>query len=542
MSGPRQKNNKSFQPRPYKPVPSMIKFHMSRAITRSIIGPRGSGKSTGIVWDIWLHMASMRPLKGTNIRSSKWVFVAETHDRIRSTAIGEWLFWFGAITEITYGVQVTAKVNARLEDGTEVVADILFSAADDLQSAGKFKSVQLTGVWMVEVAEFKTMDVYNMIAPCVGRWPSSVDGGPSWQGILMDTNSMHKGHWWQQQFEKQPEGWDFFSQPPALLDAEPFNPQMPEYVPNEGQDPRWPAAENIENLSGGFGYYFKFVSSMPREWVRVFVQNQFGKLTTSRRVYEEEYNDAVHAVHGLKPMRGVPLRLGFDAGRTPACVICQLDPQGRWNVLEEVIGKGISVQNFVKMQLAPILLKRYSGIPIIAAMDPAGFDKGQATDGTCADQLTEIGIDVKPAPSNKLVPRREAVASLLQQPGAFVMDVDMCPVLHDGFKSDYTLDEKGEPEKNSSSHVHDSLAYICLYTRVNPQTSAQNWSAAAFFGAEAKRQMGFGEGTEMVWRDGVLVPKNSDYQGGGQQHTAWDKNDRPNNFQVTDGYDPLAHS
>ena len=73
-----------------------------------------------------------------------------------------------------------------------------------------------------------------------------------------------------------------------------FRPMNPEYVPNEGQDPRWPRAENIENLTAGWAYYYNLISGMPREWIKLFAQNQYGKLASNRPVYGE-YNDAIHA-------------------------------------------------------------------------------------------------------------------------------------------------------------------------------------------------------------------------------------------------------
>ena len=536
---------------PYTPVPTMVRFHSSTAPTRCIRGPRGSGKSVGIVWEIMLRMIAQDCIIGTKVRRTKWVFVGATHERIAVTAVKEWNEWFGGVTKMNWSIPESAEVNFNLPDGTSVEATIDFSMANDVQSAGKFKSDQLTGAWIVEAAEIKGLEIYNMLTASVGRSPKKIDGGCTWSGIIMDTNSMEKTHWWpNQELNVKPDGWEFFNQPPALLDATPFDINAPEYVPNEGQDPRrwnadgtenleWGPAENICNMPGGWGFYYKIIASYPREWIRVFVQNQYGKLAAARLVYPE-YSDSVHAQRGLQLFRGLPIRLGFDWGRTPCCVICQIDPHGQWRCLEEVCGKGISVQNFVKMQLAPILMKRYNGIPIIAAADPAGFDKGQATDGTCADQLTDVGITVVPAPSNKLVPRRESVASMLISPGGFLLDPDKCPTLHDGFKSDYSLDENGVPNKDGASHAHDALQAIALHTRVNPQDSGKKWSPASYFGAGAMRDMGFGNGKRMVWQGGALVPES---ERSAPSETPWGNGSSSGaeSFSTQSEYDPSAH-
>ena len=534
-----------IESKPYIPVPTMERFHASRALTRFVRGPRGSGKSYGIVKDIKLRADYMPPLRGTHTRSSRWVFCAQTHDRIEKTAIREWLDAYENVTRMKWTIPETAEVQYRLPDGTGVEMDIQFSMANDLQSAGKFKSDQLSGAWGVEMGEIESIAVFNMLKGSVGRWPPKDRRGDGnyWQGVLGDTNAMPEDHWWPElELKIRPpvELVEFFNQPPALLDAIPFNPDQPEYIPNEGQDPRWAAAENICNLTGGFGWYYNLISTYPREWVQVFVQNMYGSLSTRTPVYGE-YRDAEHAKTGLQRWNGIPLRLGFDWGRTPCCLICQLDSHGQWRCLEEVCGKGISVQTFVKMQLGPVLLKRYSGIPIIAAADPAGFDKGQATDGTCAEQLEDIGIHVVPAPSNKEVPRREAVAGMLQTPGAFLLDPLLCPTLHAGFKGKYYVEEDGHFTKNDYSHIMNALEAIALHTRVNPQASSQKWNTASFFGAQAQRELGFGSpgSRRMVFQGGVLVPEG---QSSPEQQTAWGTTDRQSYQDIQGDYDPLAHS
>ncbi len=507
MSRSRVKTTEALKPREYTPDgATLIRFHRSKAFARMLRGPRGSGKSTAIVWDIWFRMRSMRPMTGTRIRSSKWVFVAATRDRILSTAVHEWLNWFPEpITEMTYGTQITGRVALELPDGTVIDAHILFTEADDLQSAGKFKSNNLTGAWIVEAAEILSPDVYLMLRPCIGRWPGPKDGGASWAGILSDTNSMPYGHWWQRyQDEVQPSDMEFFDQPPALLDACPFDPANPVYIPNTGQDRRWGPAENIKHLRGGFNYYMRMVGTYPREWVLVFIQNKYGNLTGSRLVYPE-YRDDEHAKRGLFPYRGICLRLGFDWGLTPRCIICQLDSYGTWRCLEEVCGTSIGARNFARQDLAPVLLKRYAGIPIIAAGDPAGGVRDQSNESTCFKELEEIGITVHKAPSQNLIARRESVAAYLSPSKKFVLDIDRCPQLHEGFKGNYHLDKDGKPDKDApESHVHDALQAIMLYSSANPSDAPTKWNGNGCFSEDAMKAMGFGgEGSRRIQIPGM---------------------------------------
>ena len=464
-----------------------------------------------------MRICTIRPIKGTNIRSSRWIVCATTIDRIRSTAIKEWLFWFpeNVITTMSYGNQIIGTIkDIKLDDGTVIDAEILFTSADDIVSAGKFRSQNITGAWMVEVSEFKDDSVYKMLIGRCGRWPAIPDGGASWRGLMGDTNSMRDDHWYAVlENSIRPEDVEFFTQPPALLDAFPFDPKNPQYIPNEGQDERFGPAENISHLQGatednprgGFSYYLGLAAKYQREWIKVFIQNQLGQLVSKRPVYAQ-WRDDEHAARGLVPWRGIPIRLGFDWGLTPSCVISQLNKNGTWCALEEVTSSEIGARQFARMYLAPVLMKRYYGLPIIAAGDPAGLQRDQSNESNCFKELAAIGITINPAPSQNIVSRHEAVAEYLDRKGCFRVDIDRCPTLHKGFKGDYYLDDNGNPCKDHPvSDIHNALEYIMHYTSVNPTDSAASWNGDAIFGAEAFAKMGFRQGSGTYRHNGVLV-------------------------------------
>ena len=66
----------------------------------------------------------------------------------------------------------------------------------------------------------------------VGRFPSMRDGGPSWSGVVCDTNAPEEDHWWaimagevpipdhipreQATMLVKPDNWSFFTQPAAM--------------------------------------------------------------------------------------------------------------------------------------------------------------------------------------------------------------------------------------------------------------------------------------------------------------------------------------
>ena len=69
----------------------------------------------------------------------------------------------------------------------------------------------------------------------VGRFPSIRDGGPSWYGVMCDTNAPEEDHWWavmagdvdvpdyipqeQALMLHKPDDWTFYSQPPGMLEC-----------------------------------------------------------------------------------------------------------------------------------------------------------------------------------------------------------------------------------------------------------------------------------------------------------------------------------
>jgi hypothetical protein len=81
----------------------------------------------------------------------------------------------------------------------------------------------------------------------VGRFRPREAGGPTWTGVIMDTNPPDDDHWWYRAEKDPPGKWEFFKQPGGLIEVD-----SGEYKPN-------PKAENIGNLPGGHEYYLRQV-------------------------------------------------------------------------------------------------------------------------------------------------------------------------------------------------------------------------------------------------------------------------------------------
>lgn len=190
----------------------------------------------------------------------------------------------------------------------------------------------------------------------------------------------------------------------------------------------------------------------------------------------EDFNKSIHVREGVKPEPGVPLLLGFDFGLTPAAILCQLSGR-RLLVLQEFIETNGSISklapviyNYLKLNCLPWL---NGDDKIYSYIDPAGFQRAQTDERTCADVLREYGFTkILPGPIT-WEQRRKSVEHYLTkvygEGAGLVIDQDNCPILIEGFNGGYRYPEKAteieptviRPLKNKYSHPHDALQYVC---------------------------------------------------------------------------------
>lgn len=454
------------------PGPVAEAFHNSTARVRGILGPVGSGKSSSCVMEIIRHTLAQQP--HAKVRRARWAIIRNTYPELKSTTIKTWQQWIPTnIAPMKWDAPITATLKIKdIGDGTGVELEVIFIAIDSPQDTGKLRSLELTGAWINEASELPRA-VIDMVTQRVGRYPKKDQGGEHTKfSVIMDTNPPDDDHWWYKLAEEgnTPDGWEFFRQPGALIDeVDPNDPEKFTYKPN-------PEAENIFNLSEGFDYYLKMVSGKTREWVKVFVQANYGTTADGKPVYPE-YNDKVHtSPTPLLYNRQAPLYLGWDFGLTPACVIGQLTPRGQLVILEEIVSDDMGINEFANDIVKPVLANKYAHARIISMCDPAGNQRAQTDEVTCQMELFRAGIPTELAPSNDFIQRREAVAYFLTRmtsdgPG-FLLD-PAAKTLRKGFLGGYRFERvqasgeryKDRPCKDKYSHPHDALQYLCMAVR-----------------------------------------------------------------------------
>lgn len=458
------------------PGPVCEDFHADDSFVRGLMGPVGSGKSTACCFEILGRALKQKP-GPDGVRRSRWAILRNHYPELKSTTIKTWMDWFQDIATMKWDTPITSHINVGdIGDGSGLELEILFLAMDRPEDVGKLRSLELTGAWMNEAA---LMDkaVLDMLTQRIGRFPSKRNGGPSWTGVIMDTNPPDDDNWYYKLAEEDtPTNYKFFKQPGGLMiDLDPKSDTYKQYVPN-------PYAENIGNHSLGYQYYINQVGGKTDDWIKVFLLGDYGTTLDGKPVYPE-WNEKFHlASSAITPVPGMPIIAAFDFGLTPACAFLQMSSKGQVLVIKELVSEDMGIRQFYSEVVRPTIMGEFSKNRVEAVGDPAGNIRAQTDEKTCMQELMEMGMLCEPAPTNEFVARRESVAYFLQrnsggQPG-FLLDPS-CKMLRKGFNGGYRYERlrvsgtsrfKDRPVKDKFSHIHDALQYGCLHMRaeMNP--------------------------------------------------------------------------
>jgi hypothetical protein len=449
------------------------------------------------VYELFSRALEQKP-NANGIRQTRFVIIRNTFPQLTSTSLKTVMDWFPpGVMNYSLASPICGVLDLPLTDGTRVQSEWLFVALDIEADIARLKSLEVTLAWINEASEIPK-PVLDMASMRCGRYPAMADGGPTFSGVIFDSNPPDDTHWIYEQGEtKKPEEFGLWKQPPALIKVTDKDGNV-SYLPNDGTHPQCgEPAENIQNLKGGFDYYMRAVQAgKDDEWVKVFILGQYGSLQSGRPVYPE-YKDNIHcAKEELKPYRGLPLVLGWDFGLNASCVICQLSPKGEMLVLDEIVSEEMGIQRCIRDLVIPKLKNEYGELKVAGVGDPAGSQRSQTTEQTCFQILQENGLEVESAYTNEFAARREAVSyyltRMVEGRPAFIIS-PRCTLLRKGFLGRYSYRKmrvsgterfSDKPNKDLYSHPHDALQYVALFFRGNSDISG-----AANFGASKRREI-----------------------------------------------------
>jgi hypothetical protein len=233
-----------------------------------------------------------------------------------------------------------------------------------------------------------------------------------------------------------------------------------------------PDADNIANLSRG--YYPNACAGKSADHVDVYIRVMYGRSLSGLPVFDRTFRMDFHvAGEELRPIRSdnYPIIIGIDQGRTPAATFGQVDPRGRLLIFSELTSENMGMETFLNQKVRPHINERYPGFPFVMAPDPAAWQRSQVGEISPADVLKKAGFKlVKPA-TNKPELRIQAVERFLNMQidgKAALLISPSCVDLIKGFRYGYRYKLRKDnnldnsPEKNMSSHLADSLQYLCL--------------------------------------------------------------------------------
>ena len=378
------------------------------------------------------------------LRRSRFAIVRNTFPQLRTTSMK-------TIAELLRGV-----VSYRAQDHAfeikfgDIESEWLCIPLDTAENVQRLLSLDLTGAWVSELRELPPQILLDVLSRC-GRYPSMRNGGPTWYGVIAESNSWNADSPWNTILEERdlmgkplPATWGYWVQPGA----------------------RDPYAENVKNLVPG--YYQDLVESNSKEWAEQYVDNRVTPSLSGEAVFRASFRTEFHvAKQELIPVPGSMLIVGMDFGRNPAVAIIQLDPRGRLIVLEELMEQGMGCEQFVTQRLRPLLAQpKYNRLPAGVVGDPSGISRGQIGEESVFQMFKRLGLSSQPAQTNNIEPRLRAVEKWLlsQRDGGPALLIDpSCKTLILSLQSRYRYARRKNgtmeptPEKK---HPYSDICFI----------------------------------------------------------------------------------
>lgn len=463
---------------------------------RALLGPFGSGKSSACVIEFVRRAQAQKP-GPDGIRRSRWAAIRNTFRQLDDTTIRTVFQWLPPEYFGKYYIQDHRYVIKAFE---KCEFEILFRALDKPDDVKNLLSLELTGAWVNEAREIP-WSIVDALGGRVGRYPSRIDGGPTWQGIWLDTNPPDADSKFYKFFEERDWLPGFLQMqrdgklPPGVNEPDDYAKIF--HQPSGLTD----QAENLVNLTPG--YYNRLALGKSPEWIKVYIEGKYGFVMDGKPVFPE-YNDRVHCQE-LNPIPGTVYR-GWDFGLTPACVFSQTLPGGRWLIFDELTSENMGIERFSDQVLLHCAKSFPPKTEFVDIGDPAGQQRSQTDEKTVFQVLQAKGINIEGGEQTlalRLESIRKPLNTMLAGEPQFVLH-PRCKTLRKGFQGGYhfrrmhTSSERylDQPEKNFTSHPMDALQYVATRLFGDMLTSGKivtddSWPSAGYGGIDDRNSCGY---------------------------------------------------
>lgn len=464
--------------RQFRPDGEVLRcFMASRSPVKIIQGPIGSGKSLACAMSIWMKaMEQVKQADGKR-RCRAHVF-RNTYGKLEDTTLKTWLAWF---PEDQFGRFYSSKPMLHEIRVGDIELDVHFVALEDETDADYFKSLETTICWFNEL-QFMERSLFDEATSRVGRYPRVIDGGAISPMVIADMNAPAETHWvpimrgdvavpdWftedQRKAHIKPSSWEFFTQPPGMLEIKNGEGEIAGYRPNS-------AAENLKFLQkvGDLTYYENAIQGKGKAWIDANVLNRVSPRRDGKPVLSD-FNRSVHvAKQPIAPIDGLEVLIGQDFGRRPAAIFGQC-LRGQWQIVHELIGRDMGADKFAPL-LRKELAQKFPRFRFTIWGDPSGDFKGQNDDNVPFQIFRSHNLPVREAPSFLFTVRLQAMEAAFTRmtegrPGILISPTctTLIAALDGGwhYRRMKVAGERysEEPEKDEYSDPADALGYLLL--------------------------------------------------------------------------------
>ena len=487
----------------YKSSPTFTRVHHSTAPVKAVVGPVGSGSSTGAFWDQVMSAMVQEPNEH-GVRETVHLIIRATYPKLRTTVKRTIRNWFPSpIFTFSGQAPIEGHMHYPLADKTVVDATFYLMSIDSAESADfDLRSFEPTTIWMNEAREMHK-DVLTNGLMRIGRFPpvrrdkhdNIIFAGATRPMIIADTNAPDDDHWMNEFFEEQKwrEDPDQMKAMQQLQDKYGYDKLVDIFYQPGGlrrnKDAELeenPLAENVHNLPGGYGYYWQIVANKP-DSVETDVLNNWGTSHAGKAVYGGYYNPNFH--EAKEPIRidpSLPILCGIDWGVNFSAYVFAQYSNATLNILRELVIKDEGLDEQAQTYFLPFVRQEFMGLEIQAFCDPSGAGRLAESAKTYDVKFAELtGIRPTLAGSNKELDRINAVKSYLRKSGGFLLDPS-CGILRKGFRGRYYYERKriagathdvfkdkvAKDKIGVISHPQDSVQYICF--QLNSVMAAQD--------------------------------------------------------------------
>jgi hypothetical protein len=348
-----------MQERVYTPLPTTAAYVLSEKLYDVIMGPRGSGKTTGTIMKTLFQARQTEekwwPLKFAVIRDTRANLGRSFGRSIRQ--------WLPAPHSDFVGKQDepdACKIYLGPKRDLVHIAHLDFFGVNSAADFSRFQSYEASGgVIIEEPCPLKTNDeassagiqesVLAAAVTCLRAAPRP--------RVMIASNPPSGDHWLAQLFHLP--GWEAYADLELEMDEEQLAARA-RIREQSGVFITPPEECAAELVSPGYRERNRdiYLATGDRSLFARLVEGRVSSVDVGVRVTPEFHGG--HIVQGLRPMPHVPAVLGLDYGLNPTCIIAQVTPSGYLNILKAWTRENVGMKQLMEEDVQPWLAQ--SGI------------------------------------------------------------------------------------------------------------------------------------------------------------------------------------